>query len=84
MHLLAKRGTFGFVLFDHLTQELFTGDRENDLTHRLIGMRDGSFSNLVEDTLFIPHTLEFIEVLLLDPLLSTHIDFVDDVNKQIH
>jgi hypothetical protein len=32
----------------------------------------------------ISHTLEFVEVFLLDPFLSAHIDFVDDVNEQIH
>ncbi len=82
--MLAERRTFGLVLFDHLLQELLTGDREDHLTHRLIRTSDGGFGNPIQDALFVSHTLEFVEVLLLDPLLSAHIDFVDDVNEQIH
>jgi hypothetical protein len=83
MHLLAERRTFGLVLFDHLLQELFTGDREDDLAHGLIGTPHGSFGNPVEDALFVPYPLKLIEKLLLDPLLGSYINFVDDVNEQI-
>ena len=80
---LRKAGLLALYSLITSRKSFSTLDREDDLAHGLIGMSDSSLGNPVEDPLFVPYPLELIEVLLLDPLLGTHVNFVDDVNEQI-
>src|SRR5260370_26293202 len=47
-------------------------------------MINDSFSNAVKNPFFVHHTFIRTQVLFLDPLFSTHIDFMDDLNEEVY
>lgn len=80
---LRKAGLLAWYSLISSCKSFSTLDWEDDLTHRPIRASNGSFGDPVEDAFFVCHPLEFVQVLLLDPLLSAHIDFVNEMNEQI-